>query len=78
MPVKEVNGKWHTVSKSGKVGKRGFSTKANAEAASARGLALQVGREAAEGAGEVFEAPDTDAERKALGIALKAELRGEF
>ncbi len=78
MTVKEIDGKWHTVSSSGKVGKRGFSTKANAEAAQARGQALQTGRPAADQVGKVFEAPDTDAERKALGIGAKPTPKEEF
>lgn len=87
MTVKEVAGKWHTVSKSGKVGKRGFKTKANAEAAQNRGRALLASPGASlpppsstgmESSGTSFDAPDTAEERKRLGVPLKAEPRGEF
>ncbi len=77
MPVKEINGKWHTVNKAGKVGKRGFSTQANAQAAQDRGRAraaaspLQLGQAAAEQAGETFESVDTAEERMALGVSPK-------
>jgi len=73
MTLKEIDGKWHTVSKSGKVGKRGFSSQANAQAAQDRGLALQGGGGSSGGssAPSSFESPDTSEERAALGIAPK-------
>lgn len=78
MGVQEIDGKWHTVNKHGKVGKRGFSTKANAEAASARGQSLQTGRTSTksslEGAGLPTtdrENPDTADERRRLGVPPK-------
>ncbi len=78
MTVKEISGKWHTVNKAGKVGKRGFRTKENAEAAQARGRAraatsplqlTSVGSPAP--AVITADNPDTAAERKALGIPPK-------
>jgi hypothetical protein len=84
MTVKEVDGKWYTVNKAGKVGKRGFSSKANAQAAQDRGRArarsspLQLAEVAADQAGEVFSEIDTAAERKALGIPPKPTPRREF
>ncbi len=74
MPVKQIDGKWHTVNKAGKVGKRGFSTKSNAEAASARGKAL-LGQTSENPSGSSPDSPtvvhkdvDTTDERRALGI----------
>lgn len=79
MAVKEVAGKWYTVSKSGKVGKRGFISEANALAAQTRGRALL----ASSGGGQSIPSSaqssppvlstdtDTEAERKALGIPPK-------
>ncbi len=73
MTVKEISGKWHTVSKSGKVGKRGFSSEANAQAAQDRGLALKGpdGSSGGSSAPSTFESPDTQEERASLGIPPK-------
>ncbi len=77
MGVREIDGKWHTVNKAGKVGKRGFSKKASAEAAQARGLAmaasspLGLGERAQEPIAEDFSGVETTEERKALGIPPK-------
>ncbi len=74
MTVKEIAGKWHTVNKAGKVGKRKFSTKANAEAASARGSAMSSRIVAATTPVPdvpIVESMDTTEERKALGIPAK-------
>ncbi len=77
MGVREISGKWHTVNKAGKVGKRRFSTKANAEAASARGSAmagrspLAMGERVQEPVADDLSGVDTAKERKALGISPK-------
>ncbi len=79
MPVKEISGRWHTVNKAGKVGKRAFKSRESAEAASSRGRAL-LGRTSTEDVGArdpgdsiVRENPDTAAERRVLGIPAKEE-----
>ncbi len=78
MVVKEVAGKWHTVSKSGKVGKRGYTSEANARAAQLRGRALLassggggIPSSEASSAPVLSDSADTTEERKALGIAPK-------
>ncbi len=85
MTVKEVNGRWHTVSSSGKVGKRAFKSRASAEAAQDRGRAL-AGQPSTkvDGSGSpagpiVRENPDTADERRKLGIpALDEQETGGF
>ncbi len=74
MTVKEVGGKFYTISKSGKVGKRGFSTKANAEKAQARGRALLSGTTSTPSPASpvsVFDEADTAEERRKLGVPQK-------
>lgn len=83
MTVKEIDGRWHTVNKAGKVGKRRFKTKESAQAAQDRGRAraaaspLDLGAGTPESTSGSSEDPDTSAERKKLGIPKRAE-RGEF
>ena len=75
MTVKEQDGKFYVVKSDGSLGKRGFSTRANAQAAQSRGQALQTGGSPAAVAGSA----DTAAEREALGIPAKPEPKeGDF
>lgn len=75
MTVKELDGKFYVVKSDGSLGKRGFSTRANAEKAQARGQALAGGGATATAAASA----DTAAEREALGIPPKAEPKeGDF
>ncbi len=83
MSVKEIDGKWYTVNKAGKVGKRGFTKKASAEKAQARGLSmaasspLSLVERPQEPIADVLSGVDTSEERKALGILPKKELQDE-
>jgi len=78
MSVKEIDGKWFTVSRAGKTGKRGWATEAIALAAQNRGRALLAssggGASLPSSAVEPATAlsDDTSEERKALGIPPKA------
>lgn len=80
--LRQIDGKWHTVSKAGKVGKRAYKTEANAQAAQDRGRALLASRDGSSPSGgetEVSPAPldsmDTSVERKLLGIPAKPAAR---
>ena len=87
MVVKEVAGKWHTVSKNGKVGKRGYTSEANAQAAQDRGRALLASSGGAKTSlpSSVSEPSpalsdsemDTTEERKALGIPAKPAAKSD-
>ncbi len=73
MTVKEIDGKWHTVNKAGKVGKRAFKSRESAEAASARGKALLGGPSPSSSTSSPsgLDDMDTAEERRALGIPPK-------